>query len=308
MAPANGTRLYFACAGAESGPPLVLIPETGTDRRIWGNQVASFAEHYRVVRYDLRGWGRSPRRAGVYRHAQDLAALLDWLGIERAGGVALVGFRSGADIALELALDQPERVAALVLVEPWLSGWILARTRPAEFDAQVERLVAAAAEPNPAKRAVRFVATATAASRALARGTKLRRSWRRRWASLREWAIALESLPRTLAMLFGGPYTDWRLLRVDDPQDLDPRAASYFTRTRTPPVYDCLEQVSAPTLVVRGTPAASLALELDEELHARLAGAELALLADAPRLPHMIRPAAFNGVVLDFLRRVYPPR
>jgi pimeloyl-ACP methyl ester carboxylesterase len=55
-----------------------------------------------VVRYDLRGWGRSPRQMGIYRHAQDLTGLLDWLGIERA---ALVGFRHSAEIALDLALD-----------------------------------------------------------------------------------------------------------------------------------------------------------------------------------------------------------
>jgi 3-oxoadipate enol-lactonase len=311
--PANGTRLYFEVTGAatELGPPLVLIPETGTDRRIWGDQVAAFAERYRVVRYDLRGWGRSPRRMGIYRHTEDLAGLLDWLGIERA---ALVGLGHGADIALELALDRPERVAALVLVEPFLSGWILTRERPPEFDAQVERLMAAAGDPNPAKRVVRMVGVGRAIERlAYAPDGWPRRTWQRRWANLRLWAIVLENLPRTLAMEFGGPYTDWRhLVALDpqdlDPQDLDPRAPSYNPRKREPPVYACLEQVTAPTLLVRGAPIPSPAMvtEHDDEFRTRLVGAELAVVADAPRLPHMIRPDAFNGVVLDFLRRVYP--
>ncbi len=307
-APANGTQLYFASAGPESGPPLVLIPETGTDRRVWRDQVAAFAERYRVVRYDLRGWGRSPRRMGVYRYAEDLAGLLDWLGIEQA---ALVGLYSGADVALDLALERPERVATLVLVEPFLSDWILTRERPPAFDAQVERLMAAAGEPNPAKRVVRMVEVARAFERlAYAPDGRPRRTWQRRWANLRLLAIVLENLPRTLAMEFGGPYTDWRHLVAVDPQDLDPRAPSYNPRKREPPVYACLEQVTAPTLLVRGAPIPSPAMvtEHDDELRTRLVRAELAVVADAPRLPHMIRPDAFNGVVLDFLRRVYPPR
>jgi pimeloyl-ACP methyl ester carboxylesterase len=308
MAPANGTQLYFTCAGAESGPPLVLIPETGTDRRVWRDQVAAFAEHYRVVRYDLRGWGRSPRRMGVYRHAEDLAGLLDGLDI---GRVALVGLYSGAEIALDLALERPERVAALILVEPLLSGWILTHERPPEFDAQVERLIAAAGEPNPATRVVRMVGVGRAIDRqAYAPDARPRRTWRRTWANMRLWAIVLENLPRTLAMEFGGPYTDWRHLVAIDPQDLDPRASSYNPRKREPPAYACLEQVTAPTLLVRGAPIPSPAMvtEHDDELRTRLVGAELAVVSDAPRLPHMIRPDAFNGVVLDFLRRVYPPR
>jgi 3-oxoadipate enol-lactonase len=304
LAAANGTQLFFESAG--TGPPLVLIPETGTDRRIWHDQVAAFAERYRVVRYDLRGWGRSPRHKGVYRYAEDLAALLDCLGIERA---ALVGLYSGADVALDLALERPERVAALVLVEPFLSDWILTRERPPAFDAQIERLMAAAGEPNPATRVVRMVGVGRAIDRqAYAPDAQPQWTWRRRWANVRLWAILLENLPRTLAMDYGGPYTDWRHLRAVDPQDLDPEAPSYNPRKRTPPLSACLEQVVAPTLIARGAPTPSLALEHDEELLGRIAGAEVAVVADATRLPHMIQPNAFNGVVLDFLRRVYPPR
>lgn len=305
-APANGTELYFACAGVASGLPLVLIPETGTDRRIWGDQVRAFAQHYQVVRYDLRGWGRSRRQMGIYRHAEDLAGLLDWLGIERA---ALVGVYSGANIALELALERPERVAALVLVQPRVDGW-LPHAFTAAFDLQVEHLMAAAAQPNPATRVVRMVGVARAIDRqAYVPDAQPRRTWRRRWATLRQWAILLENLPRTLAMDYGGPYTDWRHLRAVDPQDLDPEAPSYNPRRhRGPDVWACLEQISAPTLVVRGAPVPSLAQEHDKEFLARLAGAEVAVVADAPRLPHMIQPDAFNRIVLDFLQRMYPPR
>lgn len=300
-APANGTQLYFERTGAASGLPLVLIPETGADRRIWGDQVRAFAERYQVIRYDLRGWGRSPRRMGVYRDAEDLAGLLDRLGIERA---ALVGFSHGAEIALDLALERPELVAALVLVEPSVSGLLLARRRPAEFDAALERLAVAAARPNRAMRLVRMVAVFRAISRhAYAPGGAPRQTWRSRWANWLLWANLLENLPRTLAMTFGGPS---RHLHAVDRQDLNPQAPSYTPRKRTPPVHACLGQVVAPTLLVRGTPTPPLALELHEELLMGIAGAELEEVVDGQRLPQMIRPDTFNRIVLDFLQRVYP--
>jgi pimeloyl-ACP methyl ester carboxylesterase len=302
MAPANGTQLYFECTG--TGPPLVLIPNRSADRRVWHDQVAAFARHYQVVRYDLRGWGRSPRRMGIYRHAQDLAGLLDWLGSGRA---TLVGYKWGADIALDFALDWPEQVAALVLIEPLLSGW-RPRAQTAEFDALVARLMEAAAEPNPAKRAVRFVATGRAMSREFDLSSKPRRTLRSTWAQLREDAIGLANLPRTLAMVFGGPSADQRHLQVGDQQDRDVQAASYNALDREPPAFACLEQVSAPTVIVRGVPTLSMAMELDDDLRTRIAGAELTLLANAPVVPQMIQPGALNRVVLDFLQRMYPPR
>jgi pimeloyl-ACP methyl ester carboxylesterase len=289
----------------------VFIVDPGFDRRIWGDQVRAFAKHYQVVRYDLRGWGRSPRRMGVYRHAEDLAGLLDSLGIERA---ALVGFREGGEIALDLALERPELVAALVLVEPKLRSWLRARLRSPEFDAQVERLMAAGTGPNPVTRLARFGWVLRAMSRqasrqAYAPDAPPRWTWRRRWANLRLWANFLANLPPLLAMGFGGPYTNWRNLGAIDPQHVDPQAPCYFPRLhREPPVHACLGQVVAPTLLVRGTPAVPLLLELDAALQTGIAGTELARVADAPNFPHMIRPGEFNRVVLDFLQGVYPPR
>ena len=71
----NGTRLYYELAGA--GDALVLVHGFGLDRRMWDSQFTAFAEQWRVVRYDLRGFGRSaPLVAGrAYRHIDDLVAL-----------------------------------------------------------------------------------------------------------------------------------------------------------------------------------------------------------------------------------------
>lgn len=102
------------------GPPLLLVHGMGLDRRMWDPNMAALTARHRVVRCDLRGFGRTPPPAeGTYSNAGDLRALLDELGIERA---AVCGLSMGAGIALELAIAHPDAVAALVLVDADLPG------------------------------------------------------------------------------------------------------------------------------------------------------------------------------------------
>jgi 3-oxoadipate enol-lactonase len=109
--------LHHEVSGA--GPAVVLIHEAIGDGRMWAPQVEALAPRYRVVVPDLRGYGRSPLPPERFRHVDDVLAVLDRLGIER---VAAVGGSLGARVALELALTARQRVWALVLVAPGLSG------------------------------------------------------------------------------------------------------------------------------------------------------------------------------------------
>jgi pimeloyl-ACP methyl ester carboxylesterase len=109
-ATANGTTLTYEVAGA--GPALVLIHAGIADSRMWDGLFARWAASHRVLRYDLRGFGRSGRASGTFAHRDDLRALLDTLGIDRA---AVLGISFGAGVALDFALAYPERVSALVL-------------------------------------------------------------------------------------------------------------------------------------------------------------------------------------------------
>jgi len=122
FAEVNGTRLYTEVAGADDAPAIVFVHGFSLDTRMWDGQFAAFAERYRVVRYDLRGFGRSavPEAGVPYRHDEDLCALLDLLGIDR---VAIAGLSLGGAVALTVALRQPERVAALVLASSVLPGF-----------------------------------------------------------------------------------------------------------------------------------------------------------------------------------------
>ena len=102
------------------GTPLVLIHPGWGDSAIWGPLLAALGAGYRVIRYDSRGFGRSPAPAAPYTQLGDLTAVLDSLGVARA---VLVGHSGGGGPAIGLALAQPERVQALVLVAPGVQDY-----------------------------------------------------------------------------------------------------------------------------------------------------------------------------------------
>jgi 3-oxoadipate enol-lactonase len=97
------------------GIPLVLVHADWTDSGIWAPLTRLLSHRYRTIRYDLRGFGRSPRPAVPFTRLRDLRAVLDHFGITRA---AIVSHSGGAGPALGLALAEPERVTALVMVAP----------------------------------------------------------------------------------------------------------------------------------------------------------------------------------------------
>ena len=117
--PVAGADLYYEVEGR--GSAVVLIHGFALDARMWDDQVAALHTLATVVRYDLRGFGRSSLPAlGVgYSHGGDLLALLDHLGFDNA---VLVGLSMGGLVALHTALLAPERVRGLALLDSVLDG------------------------------------------------------------------------------------------------------------------------------------------------------------------------------------------
>src|SRR6185295_1167159 len=99
---------------------LVLVHAFSLDTRMWDDQVEAFAERYMVVRYDLRGFGRSAPGSERYSHASDLKALLDHLGLDR---VALLGLSMGGGAVINFTIAYPEMVRALITVDSSLGGF-----------------------------------------------------------------------------------------------------------------------------------------------------------------------------------------
>lgn len=109
--PVKHGKLYFEMTG--SGEPIVLIHGGQMDCRIWDAEVELLRSNYRVIRYDVRGYGRSPAPTEVYSLHEDLARLLDRLEVPKAH---LVGLSLGGAAAIDFAIAHPERVGKLVVV------------------------------------------------------------------------------------------------------------------------------------------------------------------------------------------------
>lgn len=113
----DGVSLSYRMTGA--GEPLLLIHAANTDSRMWDRSAAALSARYRVVRYDMRGMGRSQGGPAPYTIAGDVDAVLDACTVDNC---CVVGVSAGAACAIEYALARPERVSALVLVSAGLFG------------------------------------------------------------------------------------------------------------------------------------------------------------------------------------------
>jgi 3-oxoadipate enol-lactonase len=115
---ANGIGIYFEWHGADGAPVLVLNNGILMNAAAsWGPQTGAFAASYRVLQYDCRGQGQSDHPAGPYsmsQHADDLASLLDGLGVRRAH---MLGISYGGEVSQAFALRHRKRVLSLVLAD-----------------------------------------------------------------------------------------------------------------------------------------------------------------------------------------------
>ncbi len=135
----NGIELYYEFSGPEDAPVLVLSNGIMMSTASWGFQQVALSPHLRVLLYDCRGMWQSDHPEGPYsmaQHADDLAGLLDGLGIEKAhiGGISY-----GAEISMTFALRHPEKTQSLIVIDgvseihPLLRGltfpWLMAAER-----------------------------------------------------------------------------------------------------------------------------------------------------------------------------------
>lgn len=112
----TAVAVHAVVTGRETGPVVVLSNSLGSTHRMWDAQLAELEQRFRVVRYDTRGHGETPVPAGPYtidELADDVVALLDRLGVERAH---LVGLSLGGMTAMRVAARNPERVDRLAVL------------------------------------------------------------------------------------------------------------------------------------------------------------------------------------------------
>lgn len=112
----NG-RLWYETRG--EGTPVVFLHDGLIPSATWDGQMDAFVRHFRAIRYDRRGYGQSDPPKGPYSDVDDLHALFESLKLGRA---VLVGCSNGAKRAVDYTLAHPDRVEALVLIGPVISG------------------------------------------------------------------------------------------------------------------------------------------------------------------------------------------
>ena len=258
----NGIVTLYEDSG--QGPAVVLVHGHSADLRLWDLQVPALVEAgYRVIRYDVRGHGRTTAPATGYtwqNYALDLRDLLDRLGVAQAH---VVGLSMGGGIALQFALDFPERVSSLVLVDSTLPGFDYSL----EYGGAIEELVAAVRAEGP------------------------RAAFERLWLThplfdgVRRFPERFELL-RTMALEYAAAeYLDETPLAPPEPQAVDR-----------------LGEVRAPTLVLVGELDIPDFQIIAEVLAGNIAGARLQVIADAGHIPPLEQPQAFNQALLGFFK------
>lgn len=266
----HGADLHIETAGA--GEPAIVLVHAGiADSRMWDPQFAALAASRRVVRYDVRGFGRSPDGAHDYYDHEDLVGVMDACGLDRA---VLVGASNGGRIVLDTAVTAPDRVTAMMLAGAPLPGLPVA-SEPAE---------AFAAED----------AALEAGDVARAKGINLRL-----WVD-GEDRDAGDVSPEVRARIAG--WLDDLLPR----QVTQAQAGGGEAQLVEPLVRDRLGQVRAPALVIVGRHDVEHMRATARHLATALPHAELVIVEGAAHLPSVEQPARFDELLHGFLAALHP--
>lgn len=232
---------------------------------MWDPQWETFSRSHRVVRYDQRGFGRSPIGPGRFSNARDLLDLIEQQALE---SVALVGVSMGGRIALEVSLARPELIEALVLVGAGLPGH--------QWSAEMK----AADEAEQA---------------ALARGD-LDEAVE---VTLRTWVDGPRRRPEDV-----DPEVRARVAEMQR-RAYELQLPVWETAEEEPLVGDLAErigEVGAPTLVLVGEEDVPDMHEIADRLERELPNARRASIADTAHVPSLERPGEFDQLVLPFLQ------
>lgn len=260
FADVNNTRLYYEVAG--TGHPLVLIHGGLVNRRLWDDQFAVFAQHYKVIRFDIRSFGDSaPITAETppYSLEEDLFSLLKFLGIEKT---YVLGLSMGGAMAIDFTLMYPEMVDALIPVAMGLSG----------FEGE---------EPW------------TEVDEALKRGDVAQAVE----LTLRMWTDGPMRTPDQVDPDVREKVRAMTTRNFEHPEEEN----ATQPRTLEPPAISRLAEIHVPTLIIIGDQDVRDILKIADILEKGIPGARIEVINGTAHHLNMEKPREFNRIVLDFL-------
>lgn len=258
----NNAQIYYETAG--EGRPFIMVHAGVADSRQWDNEFVFFAQHYQVVRYDLRGYGKSEPVDGDFNHLSDFISLLDTLKLDDP--VIVMGCSMGGGLAIDFALAHPSRVCAVLLVDAGPSGLDLDIPAPAKF-AEVERAFAAGNLDLVAELETQI------------------------------WFDGLNRTPDQVNQPMRNLlYEMDRIALAHEMKQLGKR------NPNTPkPAFDRLEELQMPVLVIVGDQDSAYILAAADYMIEKIRSAQKKTIQDAAHLPNMEHPLEFQMIVKTFL-------
>jgi pimeloyl-ACP methyl ester carboxylesterase len=260
----NGARIYYEAEG--TGHALVLIHGWPMSARMWDEQARVLKNYYQVIRYDRRGFGRSPGTPGTEQSAehdaQDLEALLGYLKVSHA---YVLGHSQGGAVAQQFTLDHPDQVDALILHGAPIDGFVLPETGPFSGAGSVRELMQKSGMAE----------------------------FRRQWLAhpinhVPEGRPEVAALIADIVANYSG----------DDVLKMVPK------RSGGVPVIERLNEIKVPALVLVGGEDLPFFQISADALAFEIPGAQKVVVPGGAHLVNIIEPERYNAEVLRFLRGV----
>ena len=258
-------QIYYETAG--TGLPLVMIHAGVADSRQWNNEFAFFSQDHQVLRYDLRGYGKSEPVEGEFSHMSDLASLIDILGIREP--FVLMGCSMGGGLAMDFALMHPSRVKALIMVGSAPSGLQLDVPTPAKF-AEAEKAFEAGDLDRVAELETQIWFDGSGRTP--------------------------EQVNPTMRKLL---YEMNRLALAQEVKKLGKRLPNTVT-----PAAERLQDLDLPVLIIVGSHDTPYILAAADVMAEKLRSARKVIIEDAAHLPNMDQPDEFQRILQDFLENL----
>jgi len=260
----NGARLYYETEGPASAPALLLIHAGVASLRMWDPQVPALAQDHFVVRYDTRGFGGTSTEDIEFSDHADALAVLDHLEVERA---TVIGCSRGGRIAIDLAIEHPERVSGLVTIGSGPSGFPDTELTPEE-DAILDRMDAAFAAQE--------------------------------WKELGDLEVRLWSIGPARREEDLDPSFVKKAYELND-VNLQHATEAAIHVPMEPPAFDRVVDIDVPTLVLVGDHDVSDCLAQYEYLSTAIPRADSARFPGSAHLPNVEQPEEFERILRQWL-------
>ena len=265
----NGTKLYYELAG--SGETIILIHGSFGDRRFWDLQFQALSNSHRVLRYDVRGFGKSalPKPHDVYKDADDLNALMNFLKINKAH---ICGLSMGSVILFDFALAYPYKCVSLISCGPRIAGDGLDEYRTPNSDT-VKAIIARTVQIVKAKGAKQATDYLWSGDHVMTKGI-------------------VSPITRTALLKMGYEYSWWRYLNAGK------REFAFPTGIKE------LNKIKIPTIIITAEFDLELCKDIAVIMKNEMPQARLISIKNAGHIMNMDQPEEFNKIISEFIEKL----